>query len=80
MRYLAHRYKGVGQKTAESLVERFGSNLFKMLYDDPDAVTAALPSNRGEQVLDAWRADYARRTSTGKKKDVDSSARTPGDG
>ena len=80
VRYLAHRYKGVGQKTAEILVERFGSNLFKMLYDDPDAVTAALPSNRGEQVLDAWRADYARRTSTGKKKDVDSSARTPGDG
>ena len=64
VRYLAHRYKGVGQKTAETLVGRFGPALFQMLRDDPNAVAGALPSNRGEQVLDAWRADYERRTSS----------------
>ena len=63
VRYLAHRYKGVGQKTAEALVEKFGPALFHTLRDDPESVAAALPSNRGEQVLVAWRADYARRTS-----------------
>ena len=68
VRYLAHRYKGVGQKTAETLVEQFGPALFQTLRDDPESVKAALPSNRGEQVLLAWKADYARRTSDGTKE------------
>ena len=68
VRYLAHRYKGVGQKTAETLVEQFGPALFQTLRDDPESVKAALPSNRGEQVLVAWKADYARRTSDGTKE------------
>ena len=29
VRYLTHRYRGVGEKTAESLVERFGPDLFR---------------------------------------------------
>ena len=69
VRYLAHRYKGVGQKTAETLVEKFGPALFRTLRDNPDSVAAALPSNRGEQVLAAWRTDYARRTSGSTNKD-----------
>ena len=68
VRYLAHRYKGVGQQTAETLVEQFGPALFQPLRDDPESVKAALPSNRGEQVLVAWKADYARRTSDGTKE------------
>ena len=68
VRYLAHRYKGVGQKTAETLVEQFGPALFQTLRDDPESVKAALPSNRGDQVLVAWKADYARRTSDGTKE------------
>ena len=68
VRYLAHRYKGVGQKTAETLVEQFGPALFQTLRDDPESVKAALPSNRGEQVLVAWKADYARRTSDGTRE------------
>ena len=63
VRYLAHRYKGVGDKTAETLVERFGPDLFSTLRDDPAAISAAVPPARAEQVLEAWRADYSRRTA-----------------
>ena len=63
VRYLTHRYKGVGDKTAETLVARFGSDLFRTLRDDPAAISAAVPPTRAEQVLDAWRADYTRRTA-----------------
>jgi uncharacterized protein (TIGR00288 family) len=63
VRYLTHRYKGVGDKTAETLVARFGSGLFGTLRDDPAAISAAVPPARAEQVLDAWRADYERRTA-----------------
>jgi uncharacterized protein (TIGR00288 family) len=62
-RYLTHRYKGVGDKTAETLVERFGTDLFRTLRDDPTAIAATVPPARAEQVLDAWRADYSRRTA-----------------
>jgi hypothetical protein len=61
VRYLTHRYRGVGEKTAESLVERFGADLFRVLRDDPDAIGAAVTSKRAEQVLEAWRGDYERR-------------------
>ena len=61
-RYLTHRYKGVGDKTAESLVEHFGADLFRVMRDDPDAISAAVPGKRGEQVLEAWRSDYERRS------------------
>ena len=63
VRYLTHRYKGVGEKTAVTLVETFGVGLFSTLRDDPDAVARVIPAGRAEQVLDAWRADYERRTS-----------------
>ncbi|MCH7532180.1 MAG: NYN domain-containing protein [Gemmatimonadetes bacterium] len=63
VRYLTHRYKGVGEKTAKTLVERFGTDLFRTLRDDPAAISAAVPPSRAEQLLDAWRADYTRRTS-----------------
>ncbi|MCG6989352.1 MAG: NYN domain-containing protein [Gemmatimonadetes bacterium] len=61
VRYLTHRYRGVGEKTAESLVERFGAELFRVLRDDPDAISAAVTPKRAEQVLEAWRGDYERR-------------------
>jgi len=61
VRYLTHRYRGVGQKTAESLVERFGTSLFRVLRDDPSAINEAVAPKRAEQVLEAWAADYERR-------------------
>ena len=63
VRYLTHRYKGVGDKTAETLVERFGTDLFRTLRDDSAAISSTVPPARAEQVLDAWRADYSRRTA-----------------
>jgi uncharacterized protein (TIGR00288 family) len=62
VRYLTHRYKGVGEKTAESLVERFGTGLFETLATDPSAIEQVVPAGRAEQVLQAWAADYERRT------------------
>ena len=64
VRYMAHRYKGVGEKTAETLVERFGTDVFTVLRDDPDAIRDAVPGRRGEQVLEAWTGDYERRTAS----------------
>lgn len=61
VRYLTHRYRGVGEKTAESLVERFGPDLFRVLRDDPDAIKAAVTPKRAEQVLEAWAVDFERR-------------------
>ncbi|SVA68735.1 uncharacterized protein METZ01_LOCUS121589, partial [marine metagenome] len=64
VRYLTHRYRGVGEKTAKTLVERFGSELFAILQNDPAAVSRVVPANRAEQVLEAWGADYDRRTAS----------------
>jgi uncharacterized protein (TIGR00288 family) len=63
LRYLTHRYKGVGDKTAEALVERFGAGLFTTLRDDPNAVAQVIPAGRAEQLIDAWRADFERRVA-----------------
>ena len=62
VRYLTHRYRGVGQKTAETLVEHFGAGLFETLASDPAAIERVVPANRAEQVLEAWTSDYERRT------------------
>jgi hypothetical protein len=62
VRYLTHRYKGVGEVTAQMLVDRYGSGLFTALRDDPQAVASAIPAGRGEQLIEAWKADYERRT------------------
>ena len=61
IRYLTHRYKGVGQKTAETLVKEFGPGLYQVLHADPDRIRSVIPANRAEQVLTGWQADYARR-------------------
>ena len=61
--YLANRYRGVGAKTAEALVERFGADLFSVLQEDPGKVRAVLPRTRADRVLQAWGDDYARRAA-----------------
>jgi uncharacterized protein (TIGR00288 family) len=63
VRYMANRYRGVGEKTAEALVERFGEDVFDALQSDPDAVREVITPRRAEQVLEAWEADYERRVS-----------------
>jgi len=61
VRYMTHRYKGVGQRTAETLVEQFGADVFTVLRDDPDRIKNTVSARRGEQVLEAWELDYERR-------------------
>ncbi|MEM7417213.1 MAG: NYN domain-containing protein [Gemmatimonadota bacterium] len=65
-RYLTHRYKGVGEKTAETLVERLGADLFRAMHERPEEIATIIPPKRAEQLLEAWRADYARRASGSK--------------
>ncbi len=61
VRYLCNSYGGVGKKTAELLVETLGDSLFSVFQNDAARVHQLVP-RRAEQVLDGWRADYARRT------------------
>jgi len=63
VRYMTHRYKGVGQKTAETIVDRFGADVFTVLRDDPDRLGDVVPAKRAEQLVEAWAADYERRTA-----------------
>ncbi|MGH7481000.1 MAG: hypothetical protein ACRELV_02515, partial [Longimicrobiales bacterium] len=62
LNYLQHRYKGVGEKTAETVVDAFGAGqVFAVLRDDPERIRAVLGPSRSESLLEAWSADYGRR-------------------
>ncbi len=61
VQYLTNSYKGVGKKTAETLVEALGDRLFPTLQESPDRVRELLPPARAEKVLEGWAADFARR-------------------
>ncbi len=61
VRYLTHRYRGVGKKTAEKLVERFGEDIFTVFQEEPQRVQDVIPSARAETVLEQWKEDYDRR-------------------
>ena len=61
-RYLANRYRGVGEKTAGRLVEAFGDRVFQVLHETPDRVEDILPPNRVAKVREAWQEDFARRS------------------
>ncbi len=60
--YLAHRYKGVGVKTAGRLVDHFGAEVFQALQNQPERVGKVLPRTRAESVLSAWSVDFKRRS------------------
>ena len=60
--YLANRYKGVGVKTAERLVEAFGSEVFTVLHRQPDRVRKTVRA-RANSVMEAWEGDYKRRSA-----------------
>jgi uncharacterized protein (TIGR00288 family) len=59
--YLTNSYKGVGKKTAESLVEAFGSDVFAVLKDEPERIDPIVSGKRADQLLEAWEADFNRR-------------------
>ena len=63
VKYLANSYKGVGKKTAESLFDALGDDLFPTLQADPERVKEILTPARAEKVLDGWESDYERRSA-----------------
>ena len=79
VRYLTNRYKGVGQKTAEKLVEGFGEDVFTVLQEEPQRVKDLIPQARAENVLEQWKADFDRRSSLGGEKGPDRSPQDRGD-
>ncbi len=50
-------YAGVGQKTAETLVEAFGPDTLRVLDEEPERVREVLPDRRAERVLQARREE-----------------------
>ena len=62
--YLANRYRGVGVKTAERLVEHFGTDVFSVLRHAPERVGKALSRARASAVLAEWEKDYKRRVKS----------------
>ena len=59
--YLANRYKGVGDKTAERIVSHFGKDTFRVVHQESERVRSILPRSRADAVLAAWAGDYERR-------------------
>ncbi len=59
--YLTNSYGGVGKKTAETLVEAFGPDIFVVFENEPGRVAEIVP-RRAPQVLAEWKADLARRS------------------
>jgi uncharacterized protein (TIGR00288 family) len=76
--YLTNAYKGIGRKTAESLVDEIGpDSVFGALHGAPDRVKAVVGGKRGDTLLDAWRDDYAARLAS-RKEDGDGGERKRG--
>jgi hypothetical protein len=55
--YLRSRYAGVGERTAEALVEAFGSDVFRVMDEEPDRIRQVLPDHRADRVLDARKEE-----------------------
>jgi uncharacterized protein (TIGR00288 family) len=63
-RYIASNYKGVGPKSVQALIDRFGGGgVFDALETRPDEVREIMGAARGDRLLSAWSQDLkARRT------------------
>jgi uncharacterized protein (TIGR00288 family) len=79
IRYLSNSYQGVGQKTAEALIDAFGEDrVFQGLNDEPDRVREILGmGRRTEALINAWQRDYRRRTTAGQAGGPGSDEATP---
>jgi hypothetical protein len=63
--YITGSYRGVGAKTAETLADALGDDLFRTLQEDPDRVRTLLGDRRAGTLLQQWSADYERRSADG---------------
>ncbi len=58
--YLTNSYRGVGKKTAETLLDKLGDDVFTTLEKDPERVQKIL-GKRADSLLEQWGADLKRR-------------------
>jgi uncharacterized protein (TIGR00288 family) len=59
--YLVARYKGVGERTASTVVDAFGpTEVFRVLGEDPERVRDLVGPARAQMLIDGWAADPAR--------------------
>jgi uncharacterized protein (TIGR00288 family) len=64
VQYITKAYKGIGRKTAETLVDAVGEDsVFGTLQGAPERVKEVVGGKRGDTLLAAWRADYAERSA-----------------
>jgi hypothetical protein len=79
IRYLSNSYQGVGQKTAESLIDAFGEDrVFQGLNDEPDRVREILGAGRRtDALLNAWQRDLRRRSTGGTGGSADTGGNAP---
>lgn len=56
-------YRGVGIKTAEAMINRFGTDVFAAMNDQADAVRELLGPRRAQTLLDQWKLDLESRSS-----------------
>lgn len=62
--YIARNYKGVGPKSVQALIEKFGAGrVFEAFETKPDQVREVMGAARGDRLLEAWAADVAERRS-----------------
>ena len=54
---LTKRYSGIGAKTAETLIEAFGADVYRVLDDEPERVREVLPEARASRILEARREE-----------------------
>ena len=64
VRYLTS-YKGVGQKTAEQVVNGLGDEVFQVLQTEPGRLKEFIPAGRADQLLAGWQEDLQRRQAEG---------------
>jgi len=60
--YLTTSYKGVGKKTADTLLDKFGTGLFQAMQERTSEVRSLLDERRAGTLIDQWKADYAKRS------------------
>jgi hypothetical protein len=62
--YMVNTYTGVGPKSVQSLIEKFGaSRVFEALETKRDAVRDLMGAARGDRLLEAWTKDVEARRS-----------------
>lgn len=58
-RFLQMKVSGIGEKTAQEIVDRFGERTFEVLENDPAALSeiAGIGPGRAKQILAAWKRE-----------------------